>query len=140
MSDTSYEVIVEKLSSQRRGPTPKELMVTDAEGWSVAHYWARQAKLGEEFKNWDMADNDGWTVAHSAAQNGNLPSSFNQWLLTDKNGDTVAHIAVRCGKYDPKKFGEKITMTANNLGVTVWDEIKKRDQVKLDQVKSILKK
>ena len=136
--NSSFDAIIESLSSGRRAPNDREMTVADEEGWTVAHHWAQRKRLPLDFPHWELRDKDGWTVAHAAAQSRMLPDGFNQWLLSDNKGNTVAHIAVRSGAYDPKKFGEKIMMSRNNEGVTVWDEIKKCSRVKLEEVKRIL--
>lgn len=65
----------------------------------------------------------------AVAATGHLSDDFNAGEYVDDNGDTVAHIAIRTGNdlgYSPK-WSNHILKMANKAGVTVRDEINRRD-------------
>lgn len=137
MREKSYASLVQAIQCGHK-PYKEEWLVSDEDGFTIAHYYATHFKLPANFPYWDRKDNSGWSVAHAAAYNKNLPNDFSQWSIQDAKGDTVAHIAVRVRKYDPNKFSQKVFMTKNNEGVTVWDEVCLDAKHKVNQAFNVL--
>jgi len=135
----SYEHVLHSL--KQRVPNVREMLLTDECGWTIAHYYVQHYKPKNGFEFWGICDETNWTVAHAAAATGHLSDDFNAWEYVDDNGDTVAHIAIRTGNdlgYSPK-WSNHILKMANKAGVTVRDEINRRDNERFTKLKELLK-
>ena len=136
----SFDLVLEKIS--RGSPVQeKDYLVSDEDGWSIAHVLASQRVFPVDFEHWEVKDHKGFSVAHQAAFHKKLPSGFGKWLIVDDRGDSVAHVAARNGTFPTAYQNNHNTFYkyTNSKGVSVKDEVKKYGLNRISEIKSILK-
>ena len=132
----SFDLVLEKIS--RGSPVQeKDYLVSDLDGWTIAHVLAATQVFPVDFPYWDLCDNKGYTVAHQAAFHKKLPEGFSLWLLVDEEMDSVAHVAARKGVFPLKYQNENNAFYkyANKEGVSVKEEVKKYNLSQLAKLK-----
>lgn len=135
----SFDLVLEKIS--RGSPVQeKDYLVSDLDGWTIAHVLAVTQVFPVDFPYWDLCDNKGYTVAHQAAFHKKLPDGFSLWLLVDEEMDSVAHVAARNGTFPFRYQNDQNVFFkhANNKGVSVKDETRQYALDRLADLKAIL--
>ena len=136
----SFDLVLEKIS--RGSPVQeKDYLVSDEDGWTIAHVLAAEKVFPVDFPHWELRDSKGFSVAHQAAFHKKLPTGFTKWLIVDLKGDSVAHVAARNGTFpvvyqnDHNVFYKYL----NHKGVSVKDEVKAFGSSRLQAIKTLLK-
>ena len=136
----SFDLVLEKIT--RGSPVQeKDYLVSDEDGWTIAHVLAANQVFPVDFEHWEVKDHKGFSVAHQAAFYKKLPSGFTKWLIVDLKGDSVAHIAARNGTF-PTVYQNNHNVYykhMNNSGVSVKDEVKAFGTSRLEAMKTLLK-
>ena len=136
----SFDLILERIA--RGGLVQeKDYLVTDEDGWSVAHVLAAEEVFPVDFPHWELSDQKGFSVAHQAAFHKKLPNGFSKWLIVDHRGDSVAHVAARNGTFPVAYQNNHNTFYkhVNHKGVSVKDEVKAFGNSRLNALKIMLK-
>ena len=136
----SFDLTMEKL---RRGSPvqEKDYLVSDEDGWTIAHVLAAEKVFPVDFEHWEVKDRKGFSVAHQAAFYKKLPSGFGKWLIVDDRGDSVAHVAARNGTF-PTVYQNNHNVFykyTNKEGVSVKDEVRQYGLDRLADLKAILR-
>ena len=136
----SFDLVLEKIA--RGSPVQdKDYLVSDEDGWTIAHVLAAEKVFPVDFEHWEAKDHKGFSVAHQAAFHKKLPTGFTKWLIVDLKGDSVAHIAARNGTF-PTVYQNNHNVFykhVNHAGVSVKDEVKAFGTSRLEAMKTLLK-
>ena len=136
----SFDLVLEKIA--RGSPVQdKDYLVSDEDGWTIAHVLAAEKVFPVDFEHWEAKDHKGFSVAHQAAFHKKLPNGFSKWLIVDHRGDSVAHIAARNGTF-PVAYQNNHNVYykhMNKEGVSVKDEVKAFGAKRLEALKCMLK-
>ena len=136
----SFDLVLEKIS--RGSPVQeKDYLMSDEDGWTIAHVLAANQVFPVDFEHWEVKDHKGFSVAHQAAFHKKLPNGFSKWLIVDLKGDSVAHIAARNGTFPVihQNNHNVFYKHLNHEGVSVKDEVKKHGISRLNELKTLLK-
>ncbi len=136
----SFDLVLEKIS--RGSPVQeKDYLVSDEDGWTVAHVLAAEKVFPVDFPYWELRDLKGFSVAHQAAFHKKLPIGFTKWLIVDERGDSVAHVAARNGTF-PTVYQNNHNVFykyTNKEGVSVKDEVRQYGLDRLADLRAILR-
>ena len=136
----SFDLVLEKIS-MGSPVQEKDYLITDEDGWTIAHVLAADKVFPADFEHWEVKDHKGFSVAHQAAFHKKLPDGFSKWLIIDLKGDSVAHVAARNGTFPViyQNNHDVFYKHLNHEGVSVMDEVKKYGTSRLNELKTLLK-